>query len=235
MSLIWAASGAVVGLAAGSSLRAPVSTLSVLSGEPQQLGCRNCGAPMPALVAIRCPACGHWFGPTAAIEVLTAAVLALLASRFGATPDLAAFAYLGVLGVALALIDADVQRLPDPLTLPGYPAMIALLTAAALAGGGATTLGRALLAGLALAAVYLALGILSRGQLGGGDIKLAGLIGLALGWVGWRAVVVGACLGFVLAAAGSLKLLATRRISVRSMVSFGPYMLAGALLAVLMY
>jgi leader peptidase (prepilin peptidase)/N-methyltransferase len=235
MSLILVASGALIGLPAGSSLRLPVASLSVRSGEPPQLGCRDCGAPLPMLVAITCPACGHWFGVTAAIEVLTASVLALLVGRFGAAPDLAAFAWLGLLGVALAMVDADVQRLPDPLTLPGYPAMIALLAVAALAERSGAALGRALLAGLALAAGYLALGLLSRGQLGGGDIKLAGLVGLALGWVGWQAVVLGACLGFVLAAAGSLMLLATRRVSVRSMVSFGPYMLAGALLAILVY
>ncbi len=92
---------------------------------------------------------------------------------------------------------------------------------------------RALLGGLALSAWYLLLGLASAGQLGGGDIKLAGLVGLALGWLGWQTLIAGASFGFVLAAVAGLALLATRRISWRAKISFGPYILAGALLAVL--
>jgi len=77
------------------------------------------------------------------------------------------------------------------------------------------------------------LGLLSASQLGGGDIKLAGLIGLLLGWLGWGTLLAGASLGFVTAAAVGLVLLTSRRISRRAMISFGPYMLAGAFLAVL--
>ncbi len=154
-------------------------------------------------------------------------------ARIGFQPVVAAFAFVGALGVALAQVDVAVQRLPDPLTLPGYPALIVLLTLAAAFTGAWQDLTRALLGGLALGAAYLLLGLLSGGQLGGGDIKLAGLLGLLLGWAGWRALVTGASLGFVLAAVVGLVMLASRRISRRSMISFGPYMLAGALLAVL--
>ena len=168
-----------------------------------------------------------------AIELAVATVLALLFARIGFQPAVAAFAFLGALGVALALIDVAVQRLPDRLTLAGYPALVALLTLAAASTGAWQDLVRALLGGLTLGAVYLLLGVLSGGQLGGGDIKLAGLIGLLLGWAGWPALVTGASLGFVLAAIVGLTLLATRRIGRRSMISFGPYMLVGALIAVL--
>ena len=79
---------------------------------------------------------------------------------------------------------------------------------------------------------YLLLALLRPGQLGGGDIKLAGLAGLALGWLGWATLLMGAALGFLLSAAASLVLLAARRITLRSEISFGPFLLSGALIAI---
>jgi leader peptidase (prepilin peptidase)/N-methyltransferase len=123
--------------------------------------------------------------------------------------------------------------LPDRLTLPAYPAIVLLLAAAAAAGDDWGAFGRALLGGLALGAGYALLGLVSGGQLGGGDIKLAGLVGLVLGWLSWSTLIAGACAGFVLAGLVSLALLSARRIHKRSKVSFGPYLLGGALLAML--
>jgi len=160
-------------------------------------------------------------------------VLALLLGRFGAQPETLAFAFLGALGVALAAIDITVRRLPDRLTLPAYPILIALLMVAAVAGGDVTALVRALLGGVTLAAGYLLLALLRPGQLGGGDVKLAGIAGLALGWLGWSTLIAGTVLGFVLSAVASLALLAMRRITLHSQICFGPFLLGGALLAIL--
>jgi leader peptidase (prepilin peptidase) / N-methyltransferase len=239
MDVFWVASGAVAGLPGGTILRGQVAMLSVRTGEPDEVCCRHCAAPLrgtpgqPGLPALRCGHCRSWIGAPIAIELAAAGIVALLFARIGVQPALAGFAFLGVLGVALAQIDVAVQRLPDRLTLAGYPALIALLSLAAAVTGTWQDLVRALLGALVLGGVYLLLGLLSGGQLGGGDIKLAGLIGLVLGWAGWGALVAGASLGFVLAALAGLALLATRRISRRSMISFGPYMLAGSLLAIL--
>jgi leader peptidase (prepilin peptidase)/N-methyltransferase len=135
--------------------------------------------------------------------------------------------------VALTAIDVAVQRLPDRLTLPAYPMLIALLAVAALTQDDLGALVRAVLGGLALAGGYLLLALLRPGQIGGGDIKVAGLAGLALGWLGWPDVLYGGVLGFVLAGVASLVLLAARRVTMRSAISFGPYLLGGALLAML--
>jgi len=167
------------------------------------------------------------------LELSTGAVLALLLGRFGGQPDMVALGFLGALGVSLAAIDISVQRLPDALTLPAYPVLAILLAVTALVEHHAGALVRALAGGLVLAAVYLVLALLRPGQLGGGDIKLAGLAGLALGWLGWPALVAGAALGFVLSAVVSLGLLAARRITLRSQMCFGPFLLGGALLAAL--
>ncbi len=127
----------------------------------------------------------------------------------------------------------SVQRLPDRLTLPAYPALVLLLAVTAAAEHHPGALVRALLGGVALAGGYLILAMLRAGQLGGGDIKLAGLVGLALGWLGWRTLYIGASLGFVLAAIVGVVLLATRRATMRTAISFGPYLLGGALLAII--
>jgi len=233
MNLSWAATGAVAALPAGTVLREQVFRLSVRGGEPEEAACRTCASPIPALPAVRYWLCGSWFGVPVLIELLAAAVTALLFARFGTQPDVAAFAYLGVVGVALTEIDLAVQRLPDRLTLLTYPALIVLLGLAAVSDGNGAALIRALLGDLVLAAAYLLLGLASAGQLGGGDIKLSGLVGLVLGWLGWQTLIEGASFGFVLAAIAGLALLATRRFSLRDKISFGPFILAGALLVVL--
>jgi leader peptidase (prepilin peptidase) / N-methyltransferase len=167
------------------------------------------------------------------LELATAGVLTLLLGRFGGQPDVIAFGFFGAVGVALAAIDIAVQRLPDRLTLPAYPILIAMLGVAALISGDAGALGRALLSCIALAGCFLVLALVRPGQLGGGDIKLAGLTGLVLGWLGWPTLITGAALAFVLSALVSLALLAARRITLHSAMSFGPFLVGGAVLAAL--
>jgi leader peptidase (prepilin peptidase)/N-methyltransferase len=230
---VWAAAGALAGVPAGAVLRGPVFRMSVAGGDPERTACPDCGAALAGWRAARCRACGKRFLAPAVLELITAAVLAPVCGRFAGQPAVLAFGFLGALGVALGAVDVAVHRLPDRLTLPAYPVLVVLLGAAAAIGHDFGALVRALLAGVALAAVYLLLALLRPGQLGGGDIKLAGLLGLGLGWVGWPTVLAGTLLAFALTAVVSLVLLAARRISLRSEIFFGPFMLGGALLAVL--
>jgi leader peptidase (prepilin peptidase) / N-methyltransferase len=233
MNLAWAAAGAVIGVPAGAVLRGPVFALSVPSGSPERTDCPRCGAATGGRLAARCRQCRGWFGPPAVLELTTAVVLALLCARFADSPAVVAFGFFGVLGVALSAIDIETRRLPDKLTLPAYPALVVLLGLAALFGHSGAALVRALLGGVALTCAYFLLAVLRPGQLGAGDIKLAGLTGLALGWLGWPVLILGAALAFVLSGVISLGLLAARRISLRDSICFGPFMLGGALIAIL--
>ena len=233
MELVWASVGVAAGMAIGAAMRGTVFRLSVPRGDPPRTACPGCATPLPRRLPFRCRSCRTRLGTPLMLELATAAVLALLLGRFGGQPDMVALGFLGALGVSLAAIDISVQRLPDALTLPAYPVLVILLTVAALIEHHAGALVRALAGGLMLAAVSLVLALLRPGQLGGGDIKLAGLAGLALGWLGWPALVAGAALGFVLSAVISLGLLAARRITLRSQICFGPFLLGGALLAAL--
>jgi len=233
MNLAWAIAGAAIGLPLGAVARSTVFQLSVPSGAPDRSACPRCCAPVPSWPALRCGYCGSSFGRPGVLELVTAAVLALLLGRFGDSPQAIPFAFLGVLGVVLAAIDISVQRLPDRLVLPAFPLLISLLSLTAWLEHDGAGLARAVLGCLALGAGFLVLALLRPGQLGGGDIKLAGLVGLAVGWLGWPAVMTTAVLGFSLSAVISLALLAARRVSLSSAVCFGPFLLGGALIATL--
>ncbi|MDQ3465383.1 MAG: prepilin peptidase, partial [Actinomycetota bacterium] len=67
---------------------------------------------------------------------------------------------------------------------------------------------------------------------GFGDVKLGGLLGLYLGWLGWDFVILGVVAGFLIGTVIALVLMALRRASLRTPVPFGPALLAGALAAV---
>jgi len=164
-------------------------------------------------------------------RVITALVFGLLAARLGPSPDLPAFLYVGAVGVALAFVDLEVRRLPNSLTYPSYPVAVALLGAAAATLDDGEPLTRALLGMVALYAFYLLLLLIHPAGMGWGDVKLAGVLGLYLGWLGWSAVAVGAYAAFLLAGIVGVGLLAARRAGRRSKLPFGPYMLVGALLA----
>src|SRR5262245_26440775 len=234
MNLIWASAGAVTGLLAGAAFRATVFRFSAAAGEQGAGDCRRCGSPTRRWLAVRCGRCSASLGVPLVLELTTAVVLALLLGRFGGEPDMVAFGFFGALGVALAAIDIAVKRLPDPLTLPAYPILIAMLGTAALIGGDIGAFGRALLGCLALSGFFLLLALIRPGHLGGGDIKLAGLTGLVLGWLGWPALTFGAAFAFVLSAIVGLALLAARRATLQSALSFGPFLVGGAVLAALM-
>jgi leader peptidase (prepilin peptidase)/N-methyltransferase len=181
----------------------------------------------------RCAHCGH---PISAryplIEAGTGVLFVAVAARFGATLALPAYLYLAAVAVALAVIDIDVRRLPNAIVLPSYLVGALLLVPPAAVHGDWVAVLRGLVAMAALWTLYFAMATLYPGGMGFGDVKLAGLLGLYLGWLGWSSVWIGTLTGFVLGGVAGVALLATRRATRKTAIPFGPYMLAGALLAV---
>jgi leader peptidase (prepilin peptidase) / N-methyltransferase len=220
-------------VATGTVLRGIVLELSVPSGAPHRTACPRCTAPVHAVFPVLCSSCRHLLGPSLVLELATATIMALLVGRFGGHPEVLAFCFLGALGVALAAIDISVQRLPDQLTLPAYPILITLLGVSAIGDHNGTALMRALLGGVVLTCAFLLLALLRPGQLGGGDVKLAGLAGLALAWLGWPTLLLGTFLGFFLFALVSVAMLAARRITLHGAMCFGPFLIGGTLMAIL--
>ena len=148
---------------------------------------------------------------------------------------LPAYLYLGAIGAALTLIDLDVHRLPDLIVLPSYPIAFVLLLVPTVVTGQWGSLLRGVLAGLALFVGYLVLALVSPGGggLGLGDVKLAGVLGLLLGWLGWSPAIVSVLAAFVIGGLIAVILLVVGRASRSSHVAFGPSMVLGAWVAVM--
>jgi leader peptidase (prepilin peptidase) / N-methyltransferase len=239
---VLAAIGAAAGLAVGSYL--PVLAARVPGGggpaHPPGL-CPGCGTRRRAAEAIplvcwllsrgRCRACA---APARAglpaVQLGTGTLFAVMAVRFGFSPVLPAFWLLAALAVVLAVIDVRHRRLPDRLTLPAYPAAAALFGAGALAVPGGARHFLSALAGMAAAWLFFALlAVAHPAGLGWGDVKLSGVLGLYLGWLGAPALLAGLLGAFVLAALTGLGLIVAGKATRKSQIPFGPFMLASAI------
>ncbi|MFF8712153.1 prepilin peptidase [Streptomyces sp. NPDC015184] len=174
------------------------------------------------------------YAPGTLVPVVTALSCAALAAATGARPELAVWLLLAPVGVLLATIDRRVHRLPDPLTLPAAGAVTVLLGAAALLPehGGSWLSG--LLGGAALGGFYFLLFLINPNGMGFGDVKLALSLGVALGWYGWAVLFAGGFAGFLLGAAYGFGLMVLRRAGRRTGIPFGPFMITGALLGILL-
>jgi leader peptidase (prepilin peptidase)/N-methyltransferase len=175
--------------------------------------------------------------PALAAGAVTAVLLGGLAARVHPALILAAACWLAVCAVPLACTDFAVQRLPDPLTGAAYAGTVVFLLLAAAVGGPWSALGpaflRALLGGLALAGFYLLLMIISPSGMSLGDVKLAASLGTLLAWFSWRLLIAGGFAGLCLGAIAAGALLASQRVSRKHLIPFGPFMIAGAVLAVI--
>ena len=205
----------------------PVLSWLLLGGK-----CRDCRAP----ISVRYPLVEAgtalffglvgWWALTDSIG--DQAVSITSAGAIGFALSLVAFLYLTGVSVALALIDLDTHTLPDRIVLPAYVVGAVLLGLAALVAG---EYGQLLSAGVGLASLwllYFLMAVLYPGGMGFGDVKLAGVLGLFLGWLGWGPLVVGAFSAFLLGGLFALALLASRRVTRKGGIPFGPWMLAGA-------
>lgn len=142
--------------------------------------------------------------------------------------------HLALIGIGgwLMVIDARTHRLPNRIVLPTLAGLLVLAVADALATGDRAPSIRALLGMLLLGGFYALLRVLSRAGMGGGDVKLAAVIGLVLAWHGWTALAVGAAAAFVLGAFYALVLMLLRRADRTTRIAFGPWMIVGAVLGV---
>ncbi|MHA3835684.1 prepilin peptidase [Terrabacter sp. AAH1] len=174
---------------------------------------------------------------SAAVPVVLTLLWGLVAWRFGPLAQWAlAPAYLGFafVAVALAWIDADVHRLPRGLTRPAYPMLVGQLALASLASGDWEALRRAAVAGVVLWAIYFVLALVAAllgSGFGFGDVTLAGLVGLATGYVSVSTTLVASYAAFLLAGLYGVVRLVLRRGTRKDDIAFGPWMLVGLLVA----
>lgn len=92
------------------------------------------------------------------------------------------------LAVPLTVTDLRYRRLPDALTLAAYPATALALTTSAALGGGWRLLTGAAVGATVLLTSHAAVHWAFPGAIGGGDVKLSGSLGAALGALGLPSV-----------------------------------------------
>lgn len=175
----------------------------------------------------------HHSLPVAAVPILSTLLSVPVAVLRADEPIVAGLLVVAVVWfVVLGFIDIEVRRLPDRLVLPGYAVALAGLAAAAWSSGAGEALVRSVACGAIAFAGYLALALIGAGRsgLGLGDVKLAGVLGLLLGWSGWLVAALGMLSGFVVGGLVAGFLLVARRSDRRSHMPFGPAMLIGAYL-----
>jgi leader peptidase (prepilin peptidase)/N-methyltransferase len=219
---------AVFGAAVAAFLPRLTDRLAVAYATPPRPACASCARPFPAGLPgwVRagppCPCSGDRLP----IVLAGAVIAALLAARLGPSPRLPIYLLAAVPGLLLALIDLRCRRLPDRLV--GALALTAGLPLTVLAPA---RLGPALLAASAVLVAYGMLAALPGGGLGLGDVKLAAVLGLILGFAGWPTVVLGVVAAHLINGPIALFLLVTGRAKGKRALPFGPALLAGALLA----
>lgn len=209
-------------------LNVPVISWVVLRGR-----CAKCRA----RISVRYPL----------IELATAVAFALVAWWFitragsdqllgveGAAPAvsawlaLAAYLWFAAASIALTAIDLELKRLPDAIVLPSLAVVVVLLGASSILVGNWTALVATLGGAATLFVAYFVIVLVYPAGMGGGDVKLAPVVGAVLGYIGWGAVAVGGFAGFVIGAGVGLALIAARRAGRKTGIPFGPHMLLGA-------
>ena len=141
---------------------------------------------------------------------------------------LPAYLYFAAVSIALALIDLDTRTLPNRIVIPSIAVVGVLLAVASFGTGDWFALLWAFVAGAALFVFYLVLVLIYPSGMGLGDVKLAAVVGLALGYLGWGSLLVGAFAAFLLGGVFSIVLLARGQATRKTGIPFGPWMLLGA-------
>ncbi len=166
------------------------------------------------------------------VGVMAAAVLGTLAARFGAGWELAAFAVVGLGLVVLSWIDLRAHWLPREVTALTATAAAPLFVVAALVEHEPRRLLDAFLGALLALAIMFVIHVVGRGGLGDGDVRLAPLLGMALGWLNVALVPVGLLFGFFAGALAGVVLIVAGRAGRRTQVPFGPFLALGTMLAI---
>ena len=195
----------------------PVVSWLLLRGR-----CRHCESPISARYPIVEVATGVAF-----VLVTGGAIVGVYPAAF-----VLPLAYFVAISIALALIDLDTHTLPNKIVLPSYLVVGGLLVLASALEADWSRLLTSALGMIILFGFYFLLAMISPRGMGFGDVKLAGVIGLLLGWLGWGPLAVGGFAAFLVGGVFSMLLIVTKRVSRKGGIPFGPWMIAGALVGV---
>jgi leader peptidase (prepilin peptidase)/N-methyltransferase len=185
------------------------------------------GETKPLYAELAGPQAAYWCGATAAVSG------GLLGWALGNSPALVAWLILAVVGAVLGYIDTRTRYLPSAIIWPSYLVVGLALVVGTAVSGEWGSLRRAAIAGvIGFGAFYVLWYVFPRG-VGFGDVRLSGLLSIALGWLGWGELVTGMYGGFFLGAVIGIVLTLAKVFKRKQLFPFGPFMLVGALIGVL--
>jgi leader peptidase (prepilin peptidase)/N-methyltransferase len=173
------------------------------------------------------------------LNLVTAMLCALAFWRLGVSPELPAVLAFIFGGVLLAAIDWKVQRLPTRIIYYTLAGVGGGLVFASLVQWDWVPLATALAGGVMFANVFFLVWLFTTKYagmvlIGFGDVRLAAVLGLILGWYGLPYVLYGALAGHVFAAViAAVTCIRARKVHLR--YAFGPPLIAGALAVVLLH
>jgi len=232
---MWSILYGFVGLLAGMLVNLGADLLPGREPLRKAFVCPDCGAYRPQLrwptwvSFLRSRRCGRCGAPLSwralVVEMMMAGLFAYAWVRFGPSLRLGLVSLYMVIFALIFVIDLE-HRLVLNRVVSGGAAL-------ALAGSllwGRPPLAQALLGGVSGFVLFLLIALARPGGMGMGDVKLAGLIGLVVGFPG---VFVALFIGIVVGGIGALVLLLSRRARRSSYLPYAPFLVTGALVALL--
>jgi leader peptidase (prepilin peptidase) / N-methyltransferase len=187
----------------------------------------------PTQASLAVPRQHHPLTTAVTLSSATAVLFGLLAWSVGAQPELVAYSGLAAACVPLAAIDLVEKRMPARLLLPAYPVLAALFGLVSTVEHNGAAMLRSLAGMAILVTFYLVIALATHDALGAADIRLAGLLGLALAWQGWDTLLTGAVLGLLYGGLTGATMIVLRRASRHTLIPLGPALIAGAFTALL--
>ncbi|HAM44998.1 MAG TPA: prepilin peptidase [Propionibacteriaceae bacterium] len=249
---MWILLAGILGLLIGSFVNVVAYRLPAGISLLRRSQCPHCAAPIRPwqnipviswlILRARCASCSTPISARyPAVEIVTAVMFAALAGYLplmglsGAVAVVAwiAYAWFAASSVVLVLIDLDTRRLPDAVVWPSLGVGLLAFVIAWPLGADTWALPRAL-AGMAIMfACYFLIRFIRPDGMGGGDVKLAAVAGLFLGWLGWGALAVGWLSGFIAGGVFGIVMMAVGRANRGSAIAFGPWLLVGTWIGIL--
>jgi len=207
----------------GKSIVNPPSTCPACNSQIKPI--HNIPVLSYILLRGRCAYCGTKISPIyPSIELLNAIAYVLVAARFGFNVKSALIMGLMSVFVVVTFIDLEHKIIPDGITLPGI-AIGLLLGPLVLKISFIDSLLGVIVGG----GLFFLVAVVSRGGMGGGDIKLIAMMG---GFIGWKAVLLTIFLGSAFGAAVGIALMALKGMHRKTPIPFGPFLVAGAVAAI---
>ncbi len=191
----------------------PVISYLLLRGK-----CRHCGEKISARYPL--------------VEILVSVLFILVYRKYGLSISALAYAVLAAVLVAASFIDLEHMIIPDALNIFLGAVGLLFLLAGQTVSWQQALLGFAAGGGILLLLGYLSVWILKKEGMGGGDIKLAAVCGL---YLGFERILLSLMMAFYYAAAIVLLLLLAGRLKKGQYLPFGPFIAAGAITAALYF